>query len=224
MVVSSYPAVLGNTPPENAKERYEKISFMGQVPVRVLGPVSSGDYILPSGNHDGFAIAVHPDEMLPGDYGYIVGVAWESGQKDLPINLINTAVGINTNDLAREVHKLETRVSAIMAFLNKESSSFYVDGHPIPSTPQITSTTTAAYPMLSDAQFDAILDQNADVLKDVVEAARAELEKRNLPIASESAIMASFFEDPVSTIKTLRRDPTYRSAWNQWKKTTDTGN
>ncbi len=213
MVVSSNPAVLGNTPPDQAKDRYEKIAFMGQVPVRVLGTVSSGDYILPSGNQDGLAIAVHPDKMLPGDYAHIIGVAWENGQKDLPIHLINTAVGINGNDLAREVLELETQVAAIMDFLNKKSPSFYVDGHVLPKPPT-TSVSAADYPVLSDAQFDAILDQHADFLRDVLQTTKIELDKRNLLIASESPLMKSFFEDPIPVIKKLRRDFSLAAIWN----------
>src|SRR5690606_40935855 len=62
MVVSTSPLLLGNMP-ENAEEERlsEKVAFMGQVPVKVMGAVRIGDYILPSGSGDGIAIAVHPD-------------------------------------------------------------------------------------------------------------------------------------------------------------------
>ncbi|MBK7086704.1 MAG: hypothetical protein IPH53_19460 [Flavobacteriales bacterium] len=50
MVISLKPAVLGNMPGPGKEHLYEKVGFMGQVPVKVIGPVHVGDYILPSGS------------------------------------------------------------------------------------------------------------------------------------------------------------------------------
>jgi len=36
--------------------------------VKVIGEVEIGDYILPSGQGDGVAIAIHPSKMLARDY------------------------------------------------------------------------------------------------------------------------------------------------------------
>ncbi|MDX2415056.1 MAG: hypothetical protein QNK33_07685 [Bacteroidales bacterium] len=104
MVVSSNPIVVGNMPQDAEKSLYVKIAFMGQVPVRVLGEVQSGDYILPSELSSGMGKAVHPDNMETRDYIKIVGVAWDSFSTPLDgFKIVNTAVGINHNDLANIV-------------------------------------------------------------------------------------------------------------------------
>ncbi|MCB0665624.1 MAG: hypothetical protein KDC80_07375 [Saprospiraceae bacterium] len=110
MVVSAAPAVLGNMPQTRHESKFEKIAFMGQVPVKVRGTVHIGDYILPSSDGDGLAIAVHPDKMKVKDFQRIVGIAWEDSKKENEKDLyqmINTAVGINQNDLARVIDQMQ---------------------------------------------------------------------------------------------------------------------
>lgn len=112
MVISYKPAVLGALPQPSEEHFYEKVAFMGQVPVKVLGKVNIGDYILPSGNNDGLGIAVSPNKITIRDIKNIVGIAWESSENQFSINLINTAVGINNNDNNTIVEKLENEVLA----------------------------------------------------------------------------------------------------------------
>jgi hypothetical protein len=45
-VVSRMPLILGNMPQYGKEPKYEKVSFMGQVPVYVSKTVKKGDYIL----------------------------------------------------------------------------------------------------------------------------------------------------------------------------------
>ena len=92
-VISTQPIVLGNTPEKNAED-YEKCAFLGQVPTMVVGIVNSGDYILSSGNDDGFGIATSPGKLKASDLRHLVGVAWESGFSP-EFNLVNVAVGLN---------------------------------------------------------------------------------------------------------------------------------
>ncbi len=47
MVITEHAAVVGNQPQDT--RGYEKVSFMGQVPVRVQGPVAAGDWIVTDG-------------------------------------------------------------------------------------------------------------------------------------------------------------------------------
>ena len=110
MVVSFKPAVLGALPQKQEEHLFEKIAFMGQVPVRVIGKVNIGDYILPSGNNDGLGIAKSPDEITTKDIKNIVGIAWESSKDNVNYSLVNTAVGLNTNDNNAIVQKLESQV------------------------------------------------------------------------------------------------------------------
>jgi len=79
MVVTGHPSILGNMPPgrENAPE-YEKIAFIGQIPVNVVGPVEAGDYIIPSQDGDGFGVAVRTSDLGLAGLEHIVGRAWES--------------------------------------------------------------------------------------------------------------------------------------------------
>ncbi|MEX2189312.1 MAG: hypothetical protein WEB33_01310 [Bacteroidota bacterium] len=93
LVVSIHPVVLGNQPPEGEEERYEKVAFMGQVPVAVLGKAKVGDYILSSGQEDGTAIAVSPNDLQMHQLSRIVGRAWEDSHNPV-FSLVNVAVGL----------------------------------------------------------------------------------------------------------------------------------
>ena len=90
-VISTLPMVLGNSPKDS--KGYEKAAFLGQVPVHVRGTVRSGDIVLASGRSDGYAVAVHPKDLLPEDFPRVVGMAWESGYSSF--NTVNVAVGLN---------------------------------------------------------------------------------------------------------------------------------
>ena len=127
MVISYSPIVLGNMPAANREKDFEKVAFMGQVPVRVAGAVEIGDYILPSGHNDGIGIAVHPKDMSTQDYARIVGVAWEASNGSL-INVVNVAVGINTNDIAlrvaeqeQSIHQVKQEINHLYALLGEKS-------------------------------------------------------------------------------------------------------
>jgi len=93
-VVSTQPIVLGNSPVEGSESNYVKAAFLGQVPVHVKGVVRTGDFILASGENDGLAIAVPPDELRGIHLPQVVGIAWETGLAPL-LNVVNVAVGLN---------------------------------------------------------------------------------------------------------------------------------
>ncbi|MDX2072116.1 MAG: polymer-forming cytoskeletal protein [Haliscomenobacter sp.] len=108
MVVSASPIVLGNMPSTKEGEKNsEKIAFMGQVPVKARGVVNIGDYLLPSGEGDGLAIAVAPDKMKARDFKRIIGVAWEAADGSEFFKLINTAVGLNQNDTGKLIEEMQ---------------------------------------------------------------------------------------------------------------------
>lgn len=119
MIVSSAPAVIGGAPDAENAHQFTKIAFMGQVPVKVLGETSKGDYILPSGNGDGMAMSVHPDDMLALDYSRVIGISWADSEPDKPFSLINTAVGINSNDLARIVDQMQQTMNEMQYVLQR---------------------------------------------------------------------------------------------------------
>jgi len=113
MVISTKPAILGNMPRSGQESLYEKVAFMGQIPVKVRGIVYLGDYIIPSGQHDGIGQAVSPDDIKPEQYSQIVGVAWSEAVMNSGISIINLAIGLNNNDMARLAIQQELRISSM---------------------------------------------------------------------------------------------------------------
>jgi len=113
MVISMKPIVLGNTPDQGREKEFEKVAFMGQVPVRVMGKVQLGDFILPSGGNNGLGIAKNPKDMSPMEYRKIVGVAWTEAKSDIGVNIVNVAVGLNHNATAGVIEAQNTKISLI---------------------------------------------------------------------------------------------------------------
>ncbi|HEX5112222.1 MAG TPA: hypothetical protein VFV79_05210 [Saprospiraceae bacterium] len=131
MVISLSPIILGNMPPAEHKEFYEKVAFMGQVPVKVVGVVHIGDYILSSPMEDGFGIAVAPEDMTLDQYKRIVGTAWSASDGKKSYAMINTAVGINTNDTVEKLKKqqeeldeLKMAMNSIVEYMQTKDPSF----------------------------------------------------------------------------------------------------
>lgn len=215
MVISSNPILLGNKPEKGAEHLYEKVAFLGQVNVVTLGEVKSGDYILPSGNNDGFAIAVSPAKMQAGDFQNIVGVAWENGTAS-KVGLsqgVNTAVGINANDISDKLAELEIKADQIVGYLQGEN--------PLPSD-DFTATVTeqkAYAQQQSKTQLKSKLDEQ--VYGELLEDYRPFLEKTYADMGalfSENGIVISKypelekqFNDPVGYFKALKKDPRYTS-------------
>jgi hypothetical protein len=113
MVISTKPAILGNMPMDGNEKAYEKVAFMGQIPVKVRGVAVSGDYILPSGLNDGTGIAVAPTEIKAAQYREIIGVAWSDALIAGGISTINMAIGLNGNDVATLAIEQENKIKAL---------------------------------------------------------------------------------------------------------------
>jgi hypothetical protein len=92
MVVSTQPIIVGNAPAGERTDGSLPVAFLGQVPVRVRGPVSAGDLLVASGDSDGHAVAVDPASWNPAQHGPVIGAAWESTRADRA--RVRTAVGI----------------------------------------------------------------------------------------------------------------------------------
>jgi hypothetical protein len=212
MVVSNAPIAIGNAPQAGQEEQFEKVAFMGQVPVRVVGPVSLNDYILPSGNNDGLAIAVHPQDMKTLDYGRILGVAWEAAP-NFPLNIVNVAVGINSNDLAPRVGALAQKVEQIEAYLTKkallgENSAAMA----ALNNSSLGSMETKPSKLMSDAEFDQYLDEHAAELSLIYDQVKAQLKQQNIDYNSNPLIM-EIMNDPIKFTKKLRRNSAYNTQW-----------
>ncbi|MBF9252717.1 hypothetical protein I2I11_05410 [Pontibacter sp. 172403-2] len=166
MVVSMSPIVLGNSPKAGEEESYEKVAFMGQVPVKVVGNVSVGDYIVPSGNNDGFGVAIHPADMILENYKKIVGVAWSAAKSNESFSLVNVAVGINANDMAQklvqqqaELEHMRGKVNSILTYLNTKDENFKETLLPAPaeSGSSHNSAALAAAPADAASQTNTML-------------------------------------------------------------------
>lgn len=210
MVVSKAPIVLGNTPGTDAHQ-YEKVAFMGQVLVKVAGPVNVGDYILPSGNNDGCGVALAPSEMKAGDYDKIVGVAWQAGTAGV-INYVNVAVGINNNDLADKIDKLGQRIDHIMAHLEGKS-----EFNPITAASPSSKPSTSFGKLMSDDEFDRYIDQHEFTIRQLFSAAKAKMLEEKYDELSMK-YFNQVFDDPVKALKTLRKDPNYLTHWHSVDK------
>lgn len=109
MVVSTSPIILGNAP-QGDVAGYETIAFVGQVPVRVIGPVLSGQYIVPSGMNDGLGIAKYQHELTPDDL--VVGQAWQSdataGETIVNVALVPGPVVTDSPELRRLHDEVES--------------------------------------------------------------------------------------------------------------------
>jgi hypothetical protein len=117
MAVSTGPIVLGNDPGDKARGDYERVAFIGQVPVHVRGAVKAGDFIVASGLDDGIGIAVSPECITPEQFAKVVGQAWESSS-DEGLKSVRTAVGLIQRDptVSRLLKSHQQQSAQIAAF------------------------------------------------------------------------------------------------------------
>jgi hypothetical protein len=111
MVISTQPILTGNRPAGGAERDHgwQKVAFIGQVPVRVRGKVASGDFLLASG--DGSAVARTPDTLLLKDRARIIGRAWESST-EVGSKRIVAAVGLDQGEaLVGEIRRLRAALA-----------------------------------------------------------------------------------------------------------------
>ena len=132
MAISMAPIVLGNIPPKGKEQNYNKVAFMGQIPVRVHGKVKSGDYIITSGKNDGYGIAVSPDLITIDQVGKIVGRSWAYGTNEGD-NLVNMVVGVKSNEISHLMKRQQQQIDGIMSYLKAKDPSFKLG---IPGVPE----------------------------------------------------------------------------------------
>jgi hypothetical protein len=116
MVVSSGPIVAGNDPGAAGRARYAQVAFVGQVPVRVRGPVRAGDLVVASGRGDGTALAVPEEGASSVQLGRVVGHAWASvggsGVHSVRV-AVGTGLGPTVQALSRQNRSLQARVAVL---------------------------------------------------------------------------------------------------------------
>lgn len=108
MAVSERPIVLGNTPQEGKEYLGNNIAFMGQIPVKVMGIVNAGDYIVGKGIAKGYGVAINPIDMTIDDFKMTVGRAWDSNLNAGP-KMVNTVIGIHNGDYINILKRYEAR-------------------------------------------------------------------------------------------------------------------
>ena len=108
MAVSERPIVLGNTPQEGKEYLGNNIAFMGQIPVKVMGIVNPGDYIVGKGIVKGYGVAINPIDMTIDDFKMTVGRAWDSNLNAGP-KMVNTVIGIHNGDYINILKRYEAR-------------------------------------------------------------------------------------------------------------------
>ncbi len=108
MAVSSHPIVLGKTPPEGKKSLGNNIAFMGQIPVKIMGPVSTGDYIVAKEGIAGYGVAISPEDMTIDDFKLAVGRAWDADADKGP-KMVNTVVGVHNGDYLNILKRYEQK-------------------------------------------------------------------------------------------------------------------
>ncbi|GAB5555098.1 MAG: hypothetical protein Sapg2KO_46890 [Saprospiraceae bacterium] len=210
-VISLAPIVLGNMPQPDQEHLYEKVAFRGQVPVNVVGAVTIGDYILPSGNNDGLAIAVHPDEMKIGDYQRIIGVAWSEAEF-APVNIINVAIGLNSNDLGPELELLDQKVTRILDYLQGKGTLSGDLDTPSNQTDKPNSKVTSLQKLYTDQEFDTLLDDNQVFLETVYREVKKQMQNQGIDLKKYPQVV-EFLDDPLPVMKQIRRDPQFFSQW-----------
>ncbi len=121
MAISLAPVVIGNMVDDSLEHHlYEKVAFIGQVPVWVFGKVRTGDFIVASGWNDGKAIAVAQDDLKLEQVNQIVGRAWESSDSQA-YKLVNTVVGIDSDEVTHILKRQQDRIDELEEKLNRMS-------------------------------------------------------------------------------------------------------
>ena len=114
MITSTAPIMTGNAAPSSGPDAEEgrrvEVAFVGQVPAKVRGSVDRGDLVVASGQDDGTAQAVSPDEYRRAEHGPVAGQAWSSKSAE-GIGEVTVAVGLGRSGAVAE--RLEAQQSQI---------------------------------------------------------------------------------------------------------------
>jgi hypothetical protein len=121
MVASWKPCVLGNMPAAGKEEFFQKVAFMGQIPVKMMSSVKKGDYIIPDGHNNGFAKAISPENISAGDLSKVFGVAWDDAP-ETGIKLVKIAVGLKPHEMVKVIQDQEKQIGQLESTLSELDS------------------------------------------------------------------------------------------------------
>ena len=117
MAVSHRPIVAGNAPSENKEHLGNTVAFIGQVPVKVMGAVQKGDYIIAHPEFLGYGMAMAPENMSLDQFQKVVGRAWADNSKTGP-KMVNTVVGVQNGDWSMEFNKIDKKQDQLQGELS----------------------------------------------------------------------------------------------------------
>jgi len=135
MAVSKKPIVLGNVPEAKRTSFGNNIAFMGQIPVKVVGAVQSGDYIVAKGEIPGYGVAIHPKDMTVEDYKLAVGRSWDNNPKAGP-KMVNTVVGVHNHDFLNIIANLQQKAGQTEERLKAIESALNIGAQPVKEQPK----------------------------------------------------------------------------------------
>jgi len=222
MVISKSPIVLGNTPEEGREDLYEMCAFLGQVPVKTVGPVAPGDYILPSGRNNGLGIAVSPSQLTAEQCAQVVGVSWSSLAAGVP-GYVNVAVGVPVKTgvevLQRQqenIASLETRVGALEAVLHELIPDLDVRLARHGITPSEATNTEAGSPGAAPATVDTDpVDPIPGGAEPNPELLTEEVFSRAIGMARDNLRGRGFKVQDLPLMNQLENNPTFRATYLQ---------
>lgn len=114
LVVTDRAIVVGNRPGDESA--FQRVALMGQVGVKIRGPVSAGDVILATGDDDGIAMAVPAEQVPFHRLGDIVGQAWQTDFAS-EIRRVNVAIsflsGLVSSSMSRRIEEQADRIAAL---------------------------------------------------------------------------------------------------------------
>lgn len=210
-VISTAPIVLGNQPAEGKEQLFERVAFLGQVPVKVVGKVEQGDFILPSGNADGLAVAMKASAVPTERFDEIIGVAWENGRNN-SVNMINMAIGLNHNDLADRLAEFETRLERLEALVNGDDTAISTPSEP--SDVSRSATNGDIKVGMNEEEFNTWLDKNGEVFEIVMAEYRKRLAERGNDY-SRFPDLAKVIDSPVETLREMYAGTHMPTIWQQ---------
>lgn len=100
MIVTDRAAVTGNVTSGETRTRVP-VAFVGHVPVQLTGIAKVGDLIVASGQDDGTARAVSPEQYRASEHGPIAGRAWSAKPTSGP-GTVTVAVGLDQSGALAE--------------------------------------------------------------------------------------------------------------------------
>ena len=197
MVISMNPIVLGNMPEAGKEKMYEKVAFLGQVPIKIRNKAAIGDYILSSGLNDGFGLAVNPKKITLDQIPRIVGVSWSETETTSGFSYVNGAIGINVNDVVpkmkqqqAEIKEIKTKVNELISYLKEKDPAFKGSLFELNSNeilieeekPQtvLPKPSIVKFSKISMDDIILMMEKDSDLVEKVLSDTRTELERKGI--------------------------------------------